>query len=48
MFVSVDNFLKNTYLLSHEVESSVTSSILVGHLGISVAAATDMARKLSI
>lgn len=46
MSVSIDNFLKNIYLLSQETGSSVTSSILAERLEISVAAVTDMARKL--
>jgi len=46
MSVSVDNFLKNIYLLSQETGCSVTSSILAKRLDISVAAVTDMARKL--
>ncbi|WP_291855695.1 metal-dependent transcriptional regulator [Marinilabilia sp.] len=46
MSVSVDNFLKNVYLLNQETGSPVTSSHLAGRLEISVAAVTDMARKL--
>ena len=46
MSVSIDNFLKNVYLMSQETGSPVTSSQLAGRLNVSVAAVTDMARKL--
>lgn len=46
MSVSIDNFLKNVYLLNQETGSPVTSSLLAGRLEVSVAAVTDMARKL--
>lgn len=46
MSVSIDNFLKNIYLLNQETAGAVTSSNLAGRLEISVAAVTDMARKL--
>jgi DtxR family Mn-dependent transcriptional regulator len=46
MSVSIDNFLKNIYLLSQETGSPVTSSHLARQLEVSVAAVTDMARKL--
>lgn len=46
MSVSIDNFLKNIYLLNQETAGAVTSSNLAGRLEVSVAAVTDMARKL--
>lgn len=46
MSVSIDNFLKNIYLLNQETGSPVTSSHLAGRLDVSVAAVTDMGRKL--
>ncbi len=46
MSVSVDNFLKNVFLLTQESPNPVTSSVLAERLGVSGAAVTDMARKL--
>lgn len=46
MSVSIDNFLKNVYLLNQETTVAVTSSNLASRLEVSVAAVTDMARKL--
>lgn len=46
MSVSVDNFLKNVYLLSQERTVSATTSNLAVRLNISASAVTDMARKL--
>ncbi|WP_462317474.1 metal-dependent transcriptional regulator [Marinilabilia sp.] len=46
MSVSTENFLKNIYLLNQEGESPVTGSLLAEKLDVSVAAVTDMARKM--
>ncbi|PWD99805.1 metal-dependent transcriptional regulator [Marinilabilia rubra] len=46
MSVSTENFLKNIYLLNQEGQSPVTSSLLAEKLNVSVAAVTDMARKM--
>lgn len=46
MSVSTENFLKNVFLLNQEGQSPVTSSLLAEKLNVSVAAVTDMARKM--
>lgn len=46
MSVSTENFLKNIYLLNQEGQSAVTGSLLAEKLDVSVAAVTDMARKM--
>lgn len=46
MSVSTENFLKNIYLLNQEGKPPVTSSLLAERLNVSVAAVTDMARKM--
>jgi DtxR family transcriptional regulator, Mn-dependent transcriptional regulator len=45
--VSVDDFVKHIYLLGRDERMKVTGSLLAKTLGVSNAAITDMARKLS-
>lgn len=45
--VSIEDFLKNIYLIAKDEEQKVTCSVLAKRLRISNPAVTDMARKLS-
>jgi len=46
MSVSTENFIKNIYLLENAPDSKASGSMLAESLGISLAAVTDMLRKL--
>jgi DtxR family Mn-dependent transcriptional regulator len=48
MSVSTENFVKAIYQLQHDNGLEAGPSVLAGHLGISRAAITDMARKLAM
>ena len=47
MSVSVENFVKTIYIAERAGEAKAKISFIAGKLGVSAAAATDMARKLS-
>ncbi|MFO7852378.1 MAG: iron dependent repressor, metal binding and dimerization domain protein [Bacteroidota bacterium] len=47
MSASKENFIKKVYELDNDIKKSVKPGLLAGELGISNAAVTDMARKLS-